>query len=620
MGLDAAGAFLDGGGRMGQLIRDYDWASTPLGPVQTWPQSLRSALSISLNSSFPTAIYWGPELRLLYNDAWSPIPAERHPWALGRPAAEVWGDIWEVVGPQFAKVLETGEGFSAYDQMLPIKRGGIVQETYWNYSFTAIRGEDNRISGIFNQGNETTQIVQARLNAAKEVSRLSRMFRQAPGAIAILRGPDHVFDIANPAYLDLVGKQDLLGKAVRDVLPEVVDQGFTDLLDQVYCTGEPHVGRAVPVAFNRSGHTEQRHVDFVFQPISDEVGARQGIFVQATDVTETMRALTAVRDSEQKYHAIANSIDQMIWSTRPDGYHDYFNDRWYDFTGVPQGSTDGQAWKGMFHPEDQDRTTEVWAGSLATGKPYHIEYRLRHRSGEYRWMIGRAQCVRDESGQIVRWYGTCTDIHAIKMAEESRQLLLDELNHRVKNLFTLVGGIVSMAARTSETPAEMAASVQGRMQALAQAHNLIRFSGQGTITSGTVSLSDLVDQILAPHLGGDLVGASLCDGPQMQLGERAATGMALILHELATNAAKYGALLQPGGHLTIRWTVSGSTLTITWAEECPTPKPDVVSGSGFGSRLIKATVEGQFMGRVDFASTASGFVIQMELELEQLLA
>ncbi|WP_370269195.1 sensor histidine kinase [Nioella sp.] len=614
----AAGAFLDGGGKMGQLIRDKDWTSNPLGPPETWPQSLRSALSICLNSSFPTAVYWGPELRLLYNDAWSPIPAERHPWALGRPAAEVWDDIWEVVGPQFAKVLETGEGFSAYDQMLPMERAGSVQETYWNYSFTAIRGEDNRIAGIFNQGNETTQVVQARLNAAQEVSRLSRMFRQAPGAIAILRGPDHVFDIANPAYLELVGKEDILGKPVKEALPEVVAQGFTDLLDQVYSTGESHVGRAVPVTLNRSGITELRHVDFVFQPIFDEAGARQGIFVQATDVTETMRALTAARDSEQKYHAIVNSIDQMIWSTRSDGYHDYFNDRWYDFTGVPPGSTDGEGWKGVFHPDDQEHTMAVWGESLATGKPYHIEYRLRHHSGEYRWVIGRAQCVRNESGQIVRWFGTCTDIHAIKMADESRQLLLDELNHRVKNLFALVSGIVSMAARKSETPTEMAAAIRGRVQALARAHSLIRFSGQGSITAGRVSLSDLIDQILAPHLGEDLVDASLGEGPQIQLGERAITGMALVLHELATNAAKYGALRQAGGRLSIRWTVSGPVLAIVWTEESSTPTTGMVSGSGFGSRLIRTTIEGQFKGQVNFLPTDSGLLIQMELDLEQL--
>src|SRR5687768_14618945 len=106
--------FLAKGGKTAALILAHDWSATPLGAPETWPQSLRSSLSICLASSFPTAIYWGPELYLLYNDAWAPIPAERHPWALGRPGAEVWADIWDVIGPQLVRVLEMGEGFSIY--------------------------------------------------------------------------------------------------------------------------------------------------------------------------------------------------------------------------------------------------------------------------------------------------------------------------------------------------------------------------------------------------------------------------------------------------------------------------------------------------------------------------
>jgi PAS domain S-box-containing protein len=118
------------------------------------------------------------------------------------------------------------------------------------------------------------------------------------------------------------------------------------------------------------------------------------------------------------FSEIADSIDQMIWSTAPDGMHDYFNRRWYEYTGVPEGSTDGEGWNAAFHPDDQQRAWGVWRESLATGRPYHIEYRLRHRSGDYRWVLGRAQPVRDEAGAIARWYGTCTDIHDLKIAEQ----------------------------------------------------------------------------------------------------------------------------------------------------------------------------------------------------------
>lgn len=146
---------------------------------------------------------------------------------------------------------------------------------------------------------------------------------------------------------------------------------------------------------------------------------------------ERRRVEGELRASEAKYVAIANSIDQMIWSTRPDGFHDYYNERWYDFTGVPAGSTDGEAWNGMFHPDDQETAWSKWRHCLATGDPYHIQYRLRHRSGDYRWVIGRAQCVRDKSGSIVRWYGTCTDIHDFKVADEQLRELNATLEARV---------------------------------------------------------------------------------------------------------------------------------------------------------------------------------------------
>ncbi len=138
-----------GGGEMGERIRAFDWAAHPFGLPETWPPALRMALGICLNSTVPTAIYWGPELRLLYNDAWSHIPAERHPWALGRPGKEVWADIWHVVGPQFDAVIRDAEGFSAFDQRLDMKRGGKVQKAYFNYSFTPIVDETGRVGGVF---------------------------------------------------------------------------------------------------------------------------------------------------------------------------------------------------------------------------------------------------------------------------------------------------------------------------------------------------------------------------------------------------------------------------------------------------------------------------------------
>jgi signal transduction histidine kinase len=292
---------------MGERIRAHDWAATPFGAPDSWPQSLRSALSICLHSSFPTAIYWGPELRLLYNDAWSPIPAERHPWALGRPGAEVWADIWDVVGPQFDQVVATGDGFSTYDQLLWMERDGVPHETYWNYSFTALLADDGTVVGVLNQGNETTDRVLADRRRAAEIERQRRQFQQAPGFIAILDGPDHRYEFVNATYSRLFGDRDYVGKTVRELFPELAGQNIFELLDKVYETGERYVAEGLPVRLNldEGNPGAERFLDFVYAPVTDEYGRVTGIFCEGHDITE-------VRHAHEKLRELNESLERRV--------------------------------------------------------------------------------------------------------------------------------------------------------------------------------------------------------------------------------------------------------------------------------------------------------------------
>jgi signal transduction histidine kinase len=306
--------FLAGGGEMGRRIREYDWSTHPLGPPVQWPATLQSILALCLNSSIPTCVYWGSELRLLYNDAWAPIPGHRHPSALGSSAAEVWPDIWKIIRPQFEQVLTTGVGFATYDQMLPIDRNGRIEETFWNYSLSPIRDEAGNIVGIFNQGNETTQKVQSARASKNELDRMRELFEQAPGAIALLEGPRHVYALANAAYVQLVGPRAILGKPVAEVLPEVIEQGFGEVLDRVYNTGERFLASSTPVRLRRtpSGDFENRILDFVFQPIRRDADTITGIFVQATDVTERAQAEAALRASEENLRRLNERLEALV--------------------------------------------------------------------------------------------------------------------------------------------------------------------------------------------------------------------------------------------------------------------------------------------------------------------
>jgi PAS domain-containing protein len=292
-----APAFLQGGGAMGERIRNFDWDVHPLGPPAQWPSALRMAMSLCLNSSFPTAIYWGPELHILYNDAWSEIPAEKHPAILGMRAREGWSDIWDIVGPQFGHVFASGEGMALYEQMLPMVRGGRACETWWNYSLTAIRDAEHRICGIFNQGNEITSVVRARRERQAEVARWRELFRQAPAPVALLRGAGHVFEFVNDAYQGLVAGREIVGKTVAEAIPEVRGQGFIELLDGVYTSGEAYLGTGAKVKLQRTpdAPAEECVLDFIYQPMRNAAGDVDGIFVLANDVTERARAETALR-------------------------------------------------------------------------------------------------------------------------------------------------------------------------------------------------------------------------------------------------------------------------------------------------------------------------------------
>jgi Signal transduction histidine kinase len=282
---------------MGERLRAFDWARHPLGPPAGWPEALRMAVSLCLNSSFPTAVYWGPQLHVLYNDAWSEIAADKHPWMLGRPAREGWSDIWPIIGPQFRDVWDSGEGLALYEQMLPMVRGGRPCETWWNYSFTPILCADGNIGGIFNQGNDITEVVLARRAREAEVARWRETFRQAPAGVALLRGPRHVFEFANEAYLRLVANRDIIGKTVAEALPEVGMQGYTEVLDRVYRSGEPYLGAEASVRLQRRAGqpAEDCVLDFIYQPVRDAAGEVDGVFVLVTDVTARARAERALR-------------------------------------------------------------------------------------------------------------------------------------------------------------------------------------------------------------------------------------------------------------------------------------------------------------------------------------
>lgn len=309
----AALAFLAGGGEMGALMRTHDWGRSPLGPPHDWPQSLRTVVRLMLNTGHPMYIWWGPGGACLYNDAYrESIGPERHPQSLGRPAREVWEEIWPIIGPQIEQVLG-GRGATWHvNHLVPITRHGRREDVYWTYSYSPIDDEHspNGIGGVLVVCSETTEQVLAHQRTVAERDRLGQLFEQAPAFMALLGGPRHRFEIANPSFRRLVGGRDVVGQTVAEALPDAVQQGYLALLDRVYANGEAYIAKGARFLSRAGpdGAATERYVDFVYQPILGQDGQVTGIFVEGSDVTDRERADAALRASEAGYRELSQVL------------------------------------------------------------------------------------------------------------------------------------------------------------------------------------------------------------------------------------------------------------------------------------------------------------------------
>lgn len=309
------------------------------------------------------------------------------------------------------------------------------------------------------------------------------------------------------------------------------------------------------------------------------------------------RTLSQLSASESQFRLIASALPQLVFRTHAEGTAEFFNDAWYEFTGMVPGSADEKGWINAIHPEDRDRIDSIWNETLHKKEANEVEFRLQHFAGGHRWVLTRATPVTNGDGTVNFWLGTSTDIHTIKTLDEQRQLALEEMNHRVKNTMTMVQAVVSQTLRNAETLQDATAAVEGRILAMAGAHdNFIKSKWVVGNVDGVVAAA------LAPHRPG--TGRFDIKGPPLEIGASQAMALTMALHELGTNATKYGALSNTDGRVSVRWDVlnDGSTFAFHWLETGG-PKVTAPNSQGFGSRMIEKALAGYFSGTatLDFA-------------------
>ncbi len=293
---------------------------------------------------------------------------------------------------------------------------------------------------------------------AQEIARLGAMFEHAPAGIAVLRGADHTFDVANAKYLELVGGRAVRGKPLREALPEIEGQGLVEILDEVRRTGKPFIGNSqrVMLARGSSGALEEAFFDFVYQPIPSPGGGTDGILVVAFEVTVLVQARARAETSENALKTFVDNLPELAWTARPDGHIDYYNRRWYEYTGTTFEEMQGWGWEKVHDPALLPKVVERWKHSLASGEPFEMEFTLRGADGIARWFLTRIVPSRDASGTIVRWFGTNTDIDDIKTSQALTAAMTAQSRETQQALLEMRTAKERAEARVAELEAALA--------------------------------------------------------------------------------------------------------------------------------------------------------------------
>ncbi|HEX8447232.1 MAG TPA: CheR family methyltransferase [Sphingomonas sp.] len=310
-----------------------------------------------------------------------------------------------------------------------------------------------------------------------------------------------------------------------------------------------------------------------------------GVVITFLDITATVEAEKALRLSEERFRTMARAVPIVLFTADAEFRFDYVNERFADLTGTTVAQAIGDGWMTAVHPDDIARVRDGWQVAASTHTMFEVECRMRAATGGFRWMMIRSDAIEEDESEVRRWSGSIMDIDALRMATEHQKILMGELQHRVKNILAVVRSIFSRTFDAGGSSTEMAEHFLGRMGALARTQTVV-----SRTPTGRVDLEELIrDELLS--LGASDGPRVRIDGPAVLLQQKTAETISLAIHELATNATKYGALSARTGHLDVIWSVqpgsSGSRLLLEWQESGVPVVPTEPARSGFGRELIE---------------------------------
>jgi PAS domain S-box-containing protein len=635
--LNSAIRFLGHDGPCAQAIAAHDWERTSLGPVESWPGELRAALSILLQSDYPAALWWGAERILLHNDYYTAILAERGP-AHGRPLAEVWREAVDTFVQEVEEVFASAHGQTHVDARVDILRNGQLAESYWNFSVTPVLGQDGAVLGVFNGVRETTDAVIQR--------RFDRLMVDLDTRLLGSTTSDEMIDAA----LDVIGRHldaKRTGFGEIDTAAHAIDiRRCWTLGDMPDICGRYPLGtfgrlsddlaRGEPVVI-QDNRQDVRTMDVETQAIYDRIGLRSGIVVPIVDrghyvgglfvqddgprnwtphqiklaVAATQRLWTALgrarheaalRVSEQRYRLIFEQAEDIIFTADIDQTITDCNAAGARAIGLSRDQLIGRSIAEFVTAEGFAQTTAMLHQKLGEGGNTRHELAVSTLDGRAMRWENNSTLILDADKQPVGLLSISRDVTQRRAFDERRELLIHELNHRVKNTLSLVQGLAYQSFRSGQAMETATADFLARLAALAVAHDLLtRDQWEGA------TIAELVAGATA-HAAGRIEAR----GPHVLVSPRSAVALVMALHELTTNAVKYGALSLPGGTVAIHWSSAPTArFAMEWRENGG-PVVTAPERRGFGVRMIERALASDLGGAVSVTFDPTGVICTID--------
>ncbi|MDP9955905.1 PAS domain S-box-containing protein [Epilithonimonas hungarica] len=366
----------------------------------------------------------------------------------GKPA-EVIGSklidaLPELEGQPFMEILsnvkKTGDPYRGYKQLAYIVRDGNTEECYFDFIYTPIYNDDEtEIIGISIVATEVTEQVLAERKVSETEYKFENLIKESDYPIAIYKGEDFIIDLANDKMLKTWGKDDsVIGKRIEEGIPELVGQSFIGLLKNVYESGKTYSAKEDRADLVVDGKLQTFYYNFSYQPLKNNKGEVYAIANIAVDVTDVVLTKKRLQENEERYKNLADSLPIIIWTADKNGNIDYYNKKWYDYTGFEGIDSREDAASKLLHPDDYKKAISLWKTSQKNKQGYEIEYQFRNRTKEnsYEWFLGRAVPIKDENGEVIQWIGTCTEINEFKQFQQQKDNFLGIASHELKTPLT----------------------------------------------------------------------------------------------------------------------------------------------------------------------------------------